>query len=248
VHPVAGGGVPLGLGGPKMQRIMLLNPKGGCGKTTIATSLSSYYASAGHETALVDYDSQGSSTRWLELRCGDLPTIHGVAAYRTTPGVTRTWLMRLPPDVSRVVVDTAAGLSATQIPDMTQRADTIVVPVLPSRIDIDAARDFLEVLARSPALRDGTRRVAVVGNRLRGNRRPVRELKAFLAAQQFPFIASLRESSNYERAAELGVGIHDLDSARAQTDRDQWRPLLAWLESGRLGAAVGAGGVTSALG
>ena len=135
-----------------------------------------------------------------------------------------------------------------QIPDMIQRADTIVVPVLPSRIDIDAARDFLELLARIPAVRDGTRRVAVVGNRMRGNRRPVRELKAFLAAQEFPFIASLRESSNYERAVELGVGIHDLDSTRAQTDRDQWRPLLAWLEGGRLGSTAGADGMRSALG
>jgi len=222
-----------------MHRIMLLNPKGGCGKTTIATSLSSYYAASGLQTALVDYDSQGSSTRWLGARPGGCPGIHGVAAYRTAPGVTRAWLMRLPPGVQRVVVDTAAGLNTTQIPDMTQRADTIVVPVLPSRIDMDAARDFLEVLARSPAVRDGTRRVAVVANRLRGNRRMVRELKGFLAAQPFPFVASLRESSNYERAAELGVGIHDLDSARSHTDRDQWRPLLAWLEGGRLGATAG---------
>lgn len=221
-----------------MHRIMLLNPKGGCGKTTIATSLASYYAAADLRTALVDYDSQGSSTRWLNVRPPDLESIHGVAAYRTTLGVTRAWQMRLPGDVQRVVVDTAAGLSATQVPDMAQRADIIVVPVLPSRIDMDAAMDFLGVLERSPAVRDGGRRVAVVANRLRGNKRLTRELKSFLAAQPFPFIASLRESSNYERAAELGVGIHDLDGVRSHTDRDQWRPLLAWLEGGRLGAAV----------
>lgn len=222
-----------------MHRIMLLNPKGGCGKTTIATSLASYYAACGLRTALLDYDSQGSSTRWLDIRPQDLTPIHGVAAYRTSLGVTRAWQMRLPADVERVVVDTAAGLSPTQVPEMAQRADIIVVPVLPSRIDMDAAMDFLGVLARSPAVRNGGRRVAVVGNRLRGNKRLTRELKSFLAAQPFPFIASLRESSNYERAAELGVGIHDLEGSRSHTDRDQWRPLLAWLEGGRVTSALG---------
>jgi chromosome partitioning protein len=229
-----------------MHRIMLLNPKGGCGKTTIATSLASYYAATGLCTALVDYDSQGSSTRWLNVRPAELRSIHGVAAYRNAPGVTRTWQMRLPGDVQRVVVDTAAGLSPTQVPEMAQRADIIVVPVLPSRIDMDAAVDFLVVLERSPAVREGGRRVAVVANRLRGNKRLARELKSFLAAQPFPFIASLRDSSNYERAAELGVGIHDLDSVRSHTDRDQWRPLLAWLESGRIGTATGSGAQVSA--
>ena len=217
-----------------MLRIMLLNPKGGCGKTTIATSLASYYAASGLRTALEDHDSQGSSTRWLSVRPADAPSIHGVAAFRAARGVTRSWQMRLPANVERVVVDTAAGLDPTYVPEMVQRADYIIVPVLPSRIDMDAAQDFLELLSRAPAVRQGKRRVAVVANRLRGNRRLVRELKSFLAEQQFPFIASLRDSSNYERTAELGVGIHDLDARHTLTDRDQWRPLLAWLDSGRL--------------
>ncbi|MFT5448320.1 MAG: chromosome partitioning protein [Gammaproteobacteria bacterium] len=214
-----------------MLRIMLLNPKGGCGKTTIATSLASYYAASGLRTALEDHDSQGSSTRWLDVRPSDAPAIHGIAAFRAARGVTRSWQMRLPTSIERVVVDTAAGLDTTQVPEMVQRADFIVVPVLPSRIDMDAAHDFLAVLARTPALRQGKRRVAVVANRLRGNRRLARELKAFLAEQQFPFVASLRDSSNYERTAELGVGVHDLDVRRAQTDRNHWQPLLEWLDS-----------------
>lgn len=219
-----------------MHRIMLLNPKGGCGKTTIGTSLASYYAATGQTTVLVDYDSQGSSTRWLDTRPEQLESIHGIAAFRNYSGVTRTWQMRLPAGADRVVVDTAAGLAAPQVPDMVRRADTIVVPVLPSRIDIDAASDFLTGLAKLPEIRDGSKRVAVVANRVRGHRRTVRELKSFLAEQRFPFVASFRESSNYERAAELGVGIHDLEGARSETDRDQWRPLLAWLESGRFGS------------
>ena len=216
-----------------MLRIMLLNPKGGCGKTTIATSLASYYAASGLRTALEDHDSQGSSTRWLDVRPVDSAPIHGVAAFRAARGVTRTWQMRLPANVERVIVDTAAGLDQTLVTDIVQRADFIIVPVLPSRIDMDAAQDFLDLLARAPAVRQGKRRVAVVGNRLRGNRRLARELKSFLAEQQFPFVASLRDSASYERAAELGVGIHDLDTRHTQTDRDQWRPLLAWLDGVR---------------
>ena len=222
-----------------MLRIMLLNPKGGCGKTTIATSLASYYAASGLRTALEDHDSQGSSTRWLNVRPAELTSIHGVAAFRAARGVTRTWQMRLPAQVERVVVDTAAGLDSTQVPEMVQRADYIVVPVLPSRIDMDAAQDFLELLARTPAVRQGGRRVAVVGNRLRGNRRLVRELKSFLASQQFPFVTSLRDSNNYERAAELGVGIHDLNARHTLTDRDQWRPLLDWLDGERFAVRNG---------
>jgi chromosome partitioning protein len=214
-----------------MRRIMLLNPKGGCGKTTIATSLASYYAASGLRTALEDHDSQGSSTRWLDVRPADAPQIHGIAAFRNARGVTKAWQMRLPSDVARVVVDTAAGLDVNEIPMMVQRADVIVVPVLPSRIDMDAARDFLQVLLHTHAVRHGKRRVAVVANRLRANRRLVRELKSFLAEQPFPFIASLRDSNNYERTAELGVGIHDLESSRTRTDRNQWQPLLAWLDS-----------------
>lgn len=208
---------------------MLLNPKGGCGKTTIGTSLASYFASTGRSTVLVDYDSQGSSTRWLQCRPQEYRGIHGIAAYLTPPGVTRAWQMRYPAGVQKVVVDTAAGLSARQLPDMVEQADFIVVPVLPSRIDIDAAADFLEMLGRMPGVRGGTRRVAVLANRVHGNRRLVRELKSFLASQDFSFVTSFRESSNYMRATELGIGIHDLDRTRTRVDRQQWQPLLDWL-------------------
>jgi len=208
---------------------MLLNPKGGCGKTTIGTSLASYFAANGNSTVLVDYDSQGSSTRWLQCRPEKLGEIHGIAAYLTPPGVTRSWQMRFPTGAQKVVVDTAAGLSANKLPDMVDQADFIVVPVLPSRIDIDAAADFLNALSRIPGVRAGTKRVAVVANRVRGNRRMVRELKSFLASQHFSFITSFRESSNYMRATELGIGIHDLESQRNRVDREQWEPLLEWL-------------------
>ncbi len=210
---------------------MLLNPKGGCGKTTIGTSLASYFAAKGHATVLVDYDSQGSSTRWLQCRPRDYREIYGIAAYLTPPGVTRAWQMRFPAGVQKVVIDTAAGLSPRQLPDMVDQANFIIVPVLPSRIDIDAAADFLGALARMPGVRGGTKRVAVMANRVHGNRRLVRELKSFLAEQEFSFITSFRESSNYMRATELGIGVHDLDEDRTRVDRQQWQPLLAWLEA-----------------
>ena len=214
-----------------MQKIMLLNPKGGCGKTTIGTSLASYFAANGLSTVLVDYDSQGSSTRWLQCRPQEYQDIHGIEAYLTPPGVTRVWQMRFPAGVQKVVIDTAAGLSFRQLPDMVEQADYIVVPVLPSRIDIDAATDFLNILARVPGVRGGTKRVSVLANRLHGNRRLVRELKSFLAEQEFSFVTSFRESSNYMRATELGVGVHDLDESRTRVERQQWQSLLAWLDA-----------------
>ncbi len=230
---------------------MLLNPKGGCGKTTIGTSLASYYAAQGRTTVLVDYDSQGSSTRWLQCRPPEYGDIHGIAAYLTLPGVTRTWQMRYPTGVHKVVVDTAAGMSIRQLPEMMEQADFIIVPVLPSRIDIDAAGDFLDALSTMPGVRSGTKQVAVVANRLHGNRRLVRELKSFLASQSFTFITSFRESSNYMRATELGLGVHDLDNRRTLVDRQQWQPLLSWLgdspRSMPLNAAAFSAGEASAV-
>ena len=121
------------------RKIVILNPKGGSGKTTIATNLAAYFASQGKATTLLDHDSQGSSTRWLNKRPAENAHIHGIAMYKSHSGVTRTFAHRIPNDTERVVVDTPASFQKTELLGFIQNADKIIVPVLPSDIDIHAA-------------------------------------------------------------------------------------------------------------
>ncbi len=213
-----------------MHNVMLLNPKGGCGKTTLATNLASFYAGCGLSTTLVDYDAQGSSTRWLAVRGVALPPIHGIAAYRKPAGVTRSWHLRLPVGTERVVTDTAAGVAATQLPELVARADTIVVPVLPSHIDIDAAFDFIDALKGLKEVKAGKPRIAVVINRVRANATIYQQVERFLDRARLAVVARLRDTQNYVRAGQAGLGVHDLGDAHAAPDREQWAPLLGWIE------------------
>src|SRR4030042_2659802 len=123
---------------PALRKIVILNPKGGAGKSTIATKLVAYYAGSGRTVALMDHDPQGSSMRWLRQRPADLPVIHGIAAYEKKLGVTRAFALRTPPGTEKLIVDTPAAVTALQLPELTQDAHAIIVPVLPSDLDIHA--------------------------------------------------------------------------------------------------------------
>jgi len=217
--------------GGAMHRVMLLNPKGGSGKTTIATGLASYFAASGWPTLIFDYDAQGSSSRWLQVRPAHRPLVEGVAAFEMPAGVTRSWQMRIPPGTERVVIDTPAGIRAPELRDLVRRTDSIIVPVLPSYIDIDAAGTFLERLRAIDPIRAGDVRVALVANRVRARTVVSKELEKFLSGLGLSHIGTLRESQSYVRAAETGLGIHELRTARARYDWRQWQPLLAWLGS-----------------
>ena len=141
-----------------MQRILVLNPKGGSGKTTIATNLASYFASQGDHPLLSDNDPQGSSTRWLKKRKPEQAFIHGIAAFERNSRITRAWQLRIPPDAAHVVVDTPAAVMAQDMPDMTKNADAIIVPVLPSDIDIHAcSRCIADLLLIAKVRRDENR-------------------------------------------------------------------------------------------
>ena len=213
-----------------IHRVMLLNPKGGSGKTTLATSLAGYYAARNLPTIVFDYDAQGSSTRWLRVRPAAFPEIHGVAAFRAAAGVTRSWQMRIPPGIERAVIDTPAGMRISEVSNLARHADSILIPVLPSHIDIDAVSVFVEELSRLEPIRSGRTKVAVVANRIRANTVIFRELDDFLSRLEFPFIARLRDSQNYVLAAEMGLGLHELRRVHTKKDRSQWAPLLNWLE------------------
>jgi chromosome partitioning protein len=225
-----------------MQRILVLNPKGGSGKTTIATNLASYFATQGDRPLLSDGDPQGSSTRWLKKRNPEQAYIHGVATFERNARVTRAWQLRIPPDAAHVVVDTPAAVPPQDLPDMTKNADAIIVPVLPSDIDIHAFSKCIADLLLIAKVRRDENRIGVVANRVKRNTIIYQSLMRFLETLRIPVIATLRDSQNYVRAAELGVGLHEMKHYAVAQDLQDWEPLLAWLKAKEPGwLATGAG-------
>jgi chromosome partitioning protein len=218
-----------------MQRILVLNPKGGSGKTTVATNLVSYFASQGDRPLLSDNDPQGSSMRWLKKRTAEQPFIHGVAAFEKSGRVTRAWQMRTPADAKHVVVDTPAAVPPQDLPDMTKSADAIIVPVLPSDIDIHACSKCIADLLLIAKIRRNENRIGVIANRVKRNTLVYQSLMRFLATLRIPIIATLRDSQNYVRAAELGVGLHEMKPGAVARDLEDWAPLIEWLREKEIG-------------
>jgi chromosome partitioning protein len=230
-----------------MRKIMLLNAKGGCGKSTLATNLASYYAAQGKSVVLADFDRQGSATEWLETRPEDRAPIRGIAAWREPLRVART--------TDYVIMDVPAGSHGGDLSALVRRAHTLIIPVLPSPTDIRAAAHFIhELLLLGKIVRDETR-LAVVANRVRENSsiqnvmesvlngmsisystlntQIYHNLERFLSRLNIPFVTTLRESQNYLVADARGLGIFDLTRAQTARDIEQWQPLLKWLESKR---------------
>jgi chromosome partitioning protein len=221
-----------------MQRILILNPKGGSGKTTVATNLASYFASQGDHPLLTDNDPQGSSTRWLKKRTPEQPLIHGVAAFERNSRVTRAFHLRTPPDAAHVIVDTPAAVPAQDLPEITKNADAIIVPVLPSDIDIHACSKCIADLLLIAKIRRNENRIGVIANRVKRNTLVYQSLMRFLATLRIPIIATLRDSQNYVRAVELGLGLHEMKAGTVARDLEDWEPLLGWLRDKEAGAAA----------
>lgn len=209
-----------------MRHIMVLNAKGGCGKSTISTNLAAYYATQNRKVALADYDPQRSSLDWLAKRPADRPPIEGVDA-------SRHGLRSLPRSAEVVVIDAPARVHGPELTEMVRHAETIIVPVLPSSIDIQAASRFLEDLRAVGRVERREVRIAVVGNRVRENTLIAGELDEYLDNLRTPYVAKLREAQNYIRAYSRGLGVFELPEYLAWPDWEQWEPLLDWLGSRR---------------
>lgn len=215
-----------------MQKILVINSKGGCGKTTLATNLASYFVMQGMETALLDFDPQGSSIRWLNQRPKNGPPIYGVhvASRKNNTGVTRAFQMRVPPETDRMIIDAPAGVTGNELVDLIHYVDTILVPVLPSSIDIYAVTRFIEELLVVGKVRQKGVNVAVIANRAKTTTLTYKSLERFLKSLKLPFITTLRDTQNYVHAAERGIGIHEMWDKRTEDDKASWRPLTRWLE------------------
>ena len=213
-----------------LNTIVVLNPKGGCGKTTLVTNLASYYASRGPMPAVMDCDPQGSTMRWIEKRSAFQPPIHGIAAYKKTMQATRSWQLRVPLETTTLIVDSPAGLTHENLREVTRDASSILVPVLPSSIDIHAASRCIADLLLVAKIDRRDRKLAVVANRTRQNTRSFDKLMRFLDSLGIPIIGVLRDSQNFVHAAEEGIGVCEMQRHRVKKEMEQIERVVAWLD------------------
>ncbi|NZA26158.1 ParA family protein [Luteimonas sp. SJ-92] len=208
-----------------MKTVLVASSKGGVGKTTIATHIAAQSALAGHSTALVDADPQGSSTRWAERRAGMESAVLPIEGSRRQRSVWRA----LPADAERVVIDAPAGAMRDDLDAWLEHADAVVVPVLPSALDIEATVPFLNALAKHPRVRRGELKVGLVGNRLRPWTNASQQALELLAQWPYPVVAQLRDSQAYVVLVGLGKSLFDYQSQQVREHQADWQPLLRWL-------------------
>jgi chromosome partitioning protein len=210
-----------------MRTIMLMNSKGGCGKTTLATNIATWYADEGRKVALADFDPQGSSLDWLEARKNyeGIPQIEAIDATKGSVSPAR--------GTDYLVMDVPAAVHGREINSLLRRVQSLIIPVLPSPIDMRACSRFLEELLSSGRISKKETRIAIVANRVRENTIIYRQLEDYLGHLKIPFLTHLRESQNYIRAAEQGLGLFELAPSMVWYDLEQWDPVFEWLSSAR---------------
>jgi chromosome partitioning protein len=206
-----------------MRTIAIVNAKGGCGKTTIATSLAAALAWDGHAVALGDMDPQQSAADWLANRPEEYPEIIGVTPHKGQ--------LRAPPEVDTLVLDTPAAIHGHELGNVVRRSQTILVPVLPSHIDMRAAWRFLNHLLELKPVEKGEVRVGLVANRVKPHTIVYRELTGFLDDFRVPVVGNLRDTMNYVRAFERGLSVSDLPPYLAWQDWEQWEEVMSWIRS-----------------
>lgn len=209
-----------------MRHIMVMNAKGGCGKSTIATNLAAYYATEGANVALADYDPQGSSLDWLSMRPEGRPEILGLPAFEHG-------LRGLPRTTDIVIMDAPARSHGAELTTLLRHAETIIIPVLASTIDMNASRRFIKELRESGRVAGHKARLGLVGNRVKENTLAWDDLREFLERERVAYVAALREAQNYVRAYTRGLGIFELPPYLAYRDWEHWEPMLEWLDSAR---------------
>ena len=215
-----------------MHTILILNPKGGCGKSTIATNIAGYFAMRGKNVSLADCDPQCSSTDWLSVRPEHLATINHVPVKKGK--------LHVPNDTEILILDTPAGIHDQKMAKIVRAAQTMIIPVLPSPIDIRAAERFISNLIKLRKKSVNKKiKIATVANRVNEMTIAADKIDEYLDniklpnGRKVPYMALLRATQNYVHAAEQGKTIFELAPSRTYYDREQWKPLLRWLNSKR---------------
>ncbi|WP_374347289.1 AAA family ATPase [Chitinimonas sp.] len=205
-----------------MLTILIANPKGGAGKSTLATNLASHFAWQGKRVVLGDIDRQRSAHHWLRLRSPNFPAI-GLWEVEDDD-------LSKPPKGSEVaILDTAAGLSGKRLEAVLKLTDRILVPVQPSSFDMWASQDFFARLASEKQVRKGKVEIGVVGMRVKTGTRAAEQLAEFLAQFDLPVLSCLRDTQYYLQTLPRGLGLFDLPAPRVAKDLAQWQAILDWL-------------------
>ena len=205
-----------------MPVIVVANPKGGVGKTTLSTHIAGYLASKGRAVMLGDVDRQQSARTWLALRPAGLPRI-------SAWDVTHDEIVRPPKGTTHVVLDTPAGLHGKRLDEVMRLADKVLIPLQPSIFDIHATHDFIRQLTTH---RRGDKvQLGIVGMRTREGTISTDQLRSFLGNVDVPLVAFLRDTQNYVHLAAHGLTLWDVASSRFERDMEQWQPLLDWLNA-----------------
>ena len=203
-----------------MKTILVANPKGGSGKTTLSTNLAAYFAKSGKHVVLSDMDRQKSATHWLDRRPDSAPFIHGIDGRgKHADSLSADW----------TVIDSPAGLHGEKLSEAVKKVDMVIVPMQPSSFDIRATEQFLEILREEKAIRKERTFVAMVGMRIDSRTRTAQNLQQFLAQAGFPVTTYLRDGQIYMQAAEQGLSVFDMRPSLVKKDIQQWAPLLNWL-------------------
>ncbi|HEY5762928.1 MAG TPA: ParA family protein [Rhodocyclaceae bacterium] len=207
-----------------MQVTVVANPKGGVGKSTLATNLAGFFARRGESVMLGDVDRQQSARDWLALRPAELPPIAGWEIDRNAPA-------RPPKGTTQAVLDTPAGLHGKLLAKTLRVATRVVIPLQPSLFDILATRHFLDALVEERAFRKGQLAVGVVAMRVDPRTRAAAELDRFLAQTEVPVVAHIRSTQLYVQLAARGLTLFDVNPNPVAQDLEQWDSLIRWLDS-----------------
>src|SRR6266446_3162322 len=200
----------------RMNTTLVINSKGGSGKTTIATNLASYFASQDIPTTVMDYDPQGSSLHWLRVRNQPGARIYGANAAPQKGGRIRSVEMHVPADTQQLLIDAPAGTSGLLLQEMLGRADGILIPVAPSTVDIHATANFI-------------RDLLLVANRVRSSMPVYQPLERFLNSLGLPFLTRISDSDVYVEAAEAGIRIFEMNTSAAAAECAQFMPIVEWV-------------------
>jgi chromosome partitioning protein len=203
-----------------MKAILVANPKGGSGKTTLATNLAAFLAARQHTVFLWDLDRQRSSLNWLAMRPADRPVIQRLDAKDPEPSMPNSWL----------ILDSAAGLHGKNLAHALKIAHQIIVPVQPSVFDMAATSAFLQTLLEEKAVRKHRISIGIVGMRVNPRTRAAATLEAFLTQFKLPVLAYLRDTQIYVNAAFNGLSLFDLPEYVSARDLEQWQPILDWID------------------